>query len=218
MTAPEAKPSFSELLEAAFVACVEKRRGPVPALVTAYVPPTTVACRPVLADPRFADEATGVPLPAPILQGVPVQYPLGSLGGLHWPLTPGDVVYLVPAERSHGAWLASGTLDAAPDSKRRSSLSDVVALPSIHSLRSPPAADKFDPVSTVLSGALVKLGDSTASDFVALASLVLAELNSIRAAFDAHVHTGGTIAGNTGVPSVLIGAAGAVAATKVQAV
>jgi hypothetical protein len=55
------------------------------------------------------------------------------------------------------------------------------------------------------------------ADYVALAALVLSELNAIRTAFNTHVHSGGTISGSTGVPAVAMGGAGSVAASRVKA-
>ena len=62
----------------------------------------------------------------------------------------------------------------------------------------------------------MKLGDSTATDYVALASLVLDELNALRAEVILHTHATGV--GPTG-PALGVGAtSNPVAATKVQAV
>lgn len=69
----------------------------------------------------------------------------------------------------------------------------------------------------------VKLGGLDASDFVALASLVLAELNDIRTKFDSHIHVttatvgAGPTPGVIASPSAPMGSAGDVAATKVVA-
>jgi Flp pilus assembly CpaF family ATPase len=61
----------------------------------------------------------------------------------------------------------------------------------------------------------VRLGDDTASQFVALANLVNARIDTIQAAFDGHTHveTGGT----TNVPQAPIGPLASVACTKVKA-
>jgi phage baseplate assembly protein V len=64
---------------------------------------------------------------------------------------------------------------------------------------------------------LVNIGAPEPTEFVALASLVLAELNAIRTAYDAHVHPD-PVAGTTGAPTTLFGGpAGDVAATKARA-
>jgi phage baseplate assembly protein V len=61
----------------------------------------------------------------------------------------------------------------------------------------------------------IRLGSDSATNFVALADLVLAELNAIRTAHNAHVHV--ETGASTLVPTVQLGAAASVAATKVKA-
>lgn len=66
----------------------------------------------------------------------------------------------------------------------------------------------------------IRLGSDSASNFVALANLVLSELNAIRTAFDAHTHVyvpGNLTPISTAAPAVGMGPAGSVAATKVKA-
>jgi phage gp45-like len=64
----------------------------------------------------------------------------------------------------------------------------------------------------------VRLGSDAASDFVALASLVLDELNAVRAAFNTHIHTNVTAgSGTSGGPGMPMPEPGSVAAGKVKA-
>ncbi|MHC4619891.1 MAG: hypothetical protein ACYTEQ_19265 [Planctomycetota bacterium] len=79
------------------------------------------------------------------------------------------------------------------------------------------------------SGEHVLLGDSTAAQFVALANLVLTELQAVKTWADAHVHTIsvpcsvdpgthlGTAAGTSAVPTVAMTAPSSVAASKTKA-
>jgi hypothetical protein len=66
-------------------------------------------------------------------------------------------------------------------------------------------------------------GDRDAEDFVALAQLVLDELNDIRSQFDSHIHTTTATVGTGGPPGVIspptaaMGPAGDVAATATKA-
>jgi phage baseplate assembly protein V len=69
----------------------------------------------------------------------------------------------------------------------------------------------------IVDGVELRLGSDAASNFVALANLVDARLAAIRTAFNAHIHAGGTISGNTAVPSSLLAAQASVAAGKVKA-
>lgn len=69
---------------------------------------------------------------------------------------------------------------------------------------------------------ILHLGAPTGADFVALATLVFAELAKIQAAFDGHTHvTTATVStgapGVIAVPTPLIGTVGPVAATKTRA-
>jgi phage baseplate assembly protein V len=63
---------------------------------------------------------------------------------------------------------------------------------------------------------LVHVGADPASDFVALAALVLTRLQTIKTDFDAHIHPD-PVSGNTGVPTVPMTTPTAVAATKAKA-
>ena len=68
------------------------------------------------------------------------------------------------------------------------------------------------------SDGLVELG-TTPTNFVALANLVLTELQSIKTDFDSHTHTitGGSSAGTTSAPDSPMTAPSSVAATEVKA-
>lgn len=160
-TTTEAKPTFGEVLDRTLTARLQALRGPVPAIVQSFTPGSNVAdVRPVLAD------VDGVP--AQILRSVPVLFPAGAAGGLTWPVSTGDVVLLVIPERSIGDWHASGSLDQAPRSKRRYSIADAVAIPSLVSRATPQSSTQYDATATVLSGAaFVRLGGSAAASPVA---------------------------------------------------
>ena len=68
----------------------------------------------------------------------------------------------------------------------------------------------------VLEGAEIKLGSASASDFVALASEVLARLNTIRTTYNSHTHLD-PVSGQTAVPTQQLGTINSVAASKVKA-
>ena len=64
----------------------------------------------------------------------------------------------------------------------------------------------------------LRLGNDTATEFVALANLVLDRLNAIRTAYNSHVHTGvKTGSDSSGPPAASLGTMASVAATKVKA-
>jgi len=85
-------------------------------------------------------------------------------------------------------------------------------------------------VVTVETDGTVHLGGDTASNFLALANLVNARLDTIQSTFDGHTHgpggstggyssssSGGPISGNSGAPNTIIGSLGDVAASKAKA-
>lgn len=154
----------------------------------------------------------------PPIPGVPVAFPSTSAGSLTFDISAGDLGWLTFGERSHADWLATGTEDVAPQDVRRHALSDAVFLPGVRPFSDPLPAAAYASGAVVLRGDDVRLGDSTATDFVALASLVLSELQSIKAAYDSHTHAGVTAgAGVTATPLPLIPAPGSVAADRVRA-
>jgi hypothetical protein len=137
----------------------------------------------------------------PVLRGVPVAWPQTTLGSITLPIAIGDTVLIVPSGVALGDWhkLDPDTL-AEPQSNRRFALGDCVAIVGITTALEPLPATAYAAGALVIAGADVRLGSSTASDFVALAGLVLAQLDRVQKAFDNHVHleTGGT----TNTPTV----------------
>lgn len=200
---PQGRPTLAQAIEQVAGAVMGARRGPTPARVVAYLAPDRCDVQLVLAEAEDVDP--------PIVRNVPIAYPMSAVGGVHFPLSVGDVVFLVPAERSLDEWALTGAEGQVPRSPRSFALSDVVAVPSIRALANPPL--NADGVSTVVSGTLVKLGGPTAAVAVALATLVEAELSALWLALNTHVHaSNGTPP--TGAP---LGTAGSVGASKVVA-
>lgn len=165
------------------------------------------------ADAETGDLVRYVPPP---IANVPVQFP-----GVAWPLLAGDFVTVLIAERSIDEWKTTGAGDTTPQDPRRFDPSDAIALPGLHSFASPLPAAAVDPAAVVLwhRGLDVKLGSSAAVDFVALASLVQAELQEIRTMLALHTHpvTGATAGAPLYVGLPIPEPVGNVAATKVRA-
>lgn len=181
---PESKPSLNELLERVYQAHAESTRGAMPATVVAY----NFATQRVDVQPATQVYVEGELQALPIIQGVPVVFQGGTLGSLTTPLAPGDGVWLAPAEVDMSAWLVTGTPGSPPATKRRFSLSDCVAFPGLRTTAGPLPAGSLDATATVLRSSDVRLGGATAVNFVALANLVLAELQAIKLAYDSHTH------------------------------
>jgi hypothetical protein len=156
----------------------------------------------------------------PQITNVPVEFPQGGGGAysITFPLAVGDLGMVRIMERSHDEWRTTGAESTQPQHPRRFDLTDATFYPGISSPADP--LDQIDESAMVIAGDL-KLGDKSASELVALASLVLDRLNKLQTAFDQHMHaTAGTgpPVGPTPVPGVIpVGQLASVAATKVRA-
>jgi hypothetical protein len=212
-------PRLDDLLSEAMAAALGRVRVAMPAVVLSYDGATqTVTAKPAIM-PRRHDPDTDelVPYELPAIANVPVMFHSSSLGSLTIPLVAGDFVFLLVADRSLDEWKATGNELNVPQDVRRFDWTDVVAIPGGRPIVAPLGATKVSATGPVLAGDDVRLGSGAASDFVALASLVFAELQAIRVAFNAHTHND-PASGTTGVPIQTMGSAGSVAATKVKAV
>jgi hypothetical protein len=187
----------------------------VPGTVLTYDPATGTATVQPAIPGAYIDALTGLRLPNiyPPVPSVPVLWPGCAAGSLTFPLVAGDTVLLVCADRSTDGWRNDGSIGVPPVDARRFDLSDSFAIPFMRI----PSATGYG-AGAVLESASVQLGNSTAVDFVALASLVLAQLQAIQIAFDAHTHGGVTVgAGVTAIPVAPMPAPSSPAATRVKA-
>ena len=176
----------------------------------------TISAQPIIQGARDKPDGTRVQEDFPIINNIPVAFPSAAGFSLVFPLSKDDEVTLLFAERSLAEWKATGEAIATPQSLRRFDLSDAIAIPGGVAPVDPVPSAGVDAGAMVVRGTLIKLGSSTATDFVALASLVSTQLNAIRTTFNLHVHA--TAApGPPAPPLPLLPAIGSVAATKVQA-
>jgi hypothetical protein len=196
------------LIEIVAKAQEETRDGPIIARVESYdAAAQTCDCTPVVR--RVVDGDLLEPI---TMRGVKVGWL--SAGGatptaaVTLPLAAGDYVQLIVQASDHSAYLASHQDGAPATTPRRWHLSDVLALAMARSVPLP--VDAWASDGPVIMGSQVYLGGSTASDFVALASLVLAQLNTIKDAFNAHGHletgavTGTPVTTPAGAPPIVI--------------
>jgi hypothetical protein len=151
----------------------------------------------------------------PQLHAVPVLFPGAGDYSDTWPLAAGDTGIALFCDRSLDEWKSTAAASTEPQDQRRHNITDAVFLPAGRSPADPIPADGIDAAARVIRAPLLKLGSASATDYVALASLVLAELNALRAELLLHTHPTGV--GPSG-PAIGIGAtSGSVAATKVKA-
>jgi hypothetical protein len=191
----------------------------IPATVLSYDGDTqTITAKPAV-QVAFRDEAGAITQEdLPNIPSVPVAFPSAAGYSLVWPLSPGDPVTLIFAERSTDEWRSTGEDSNTPQSLRRFNLSDAIAIPGGVSPAAPVPGAGVDGNAMVIRGTLIKLGSASASDFIALSTLVKNELDKIWTKFNTHVHGGVTSGPSvTAVPGDVTGSASSVAATKVQA-
>jgi hypothetical protein len=188
--------------------------------VIVYYPATQKAdlrieCLPV----RFVGDEE-VPDPPILLPQVPVQWPRTAAGYITFPLVPGDTGRVVFTDRNLAQWLVTGNEGNAIDplNGRAHSLGDAVFEPGLHT-DTDPIVPPTSLLATVVEGPLVQLGVG-ATQFVALAALVEAQLNTLKAAIAAAPVT--PLDGGAGFKAALVAALAAwpttTAATKVQAI
>lgn len=136
----------------------------------------------------------------PIINNVPLVFPGAGGYRLTFPVSVGDPVLLIFADRSIDSWTTNGQ-ESAPADLRTHHIADAIAVPGLR-----PQSQKWNGVDT----SVITLGsDSGNADFVALSTPVANELadlratlNALIAAFNAHTHsyswTGSPGSGSTG--------------------
>ena len=219
MSAPTEPEHTSNLQEAARAAVAGVMVG-LPATVLSYDSVTQTASVRVVPCFRRRDPSNGglpVCYRPPDLHNLPVGFPGGDAWGMTWPLTAGDTGRVVVLDRSIDEWKASGAATTEPQDPRRHDLTDAVFAPDIAPPGAPRASDSVDASAMVIRGAEIKMGSASASDFVALSSLVESEIAALWTAMNTHVHSGVTSGAAITAVSGTAGSAGSVAATKVKA-
>ena len=147
---------------------------------------------------------------------VPVLWPAGGGTAITWPLEAGDFVLLLVCGRSLDEFSqGQGPPAIEAGDVRRNSLQDALALPL---LPRPLPADASAEGATVVTGDDIRLGDSTATEAVALAPPVEANLAVIRAylAVLATAGTGGSVASSAYLAAIAA-APSSVGAERVKA-
>lgn len=133
----------------------------------------------------------------PIIPDVPVLFPRANSFFVSLPIKPGDFVQLIFNERSIHAWLQEGK-EGAPDNDETHGFHGAVAIPGVYPL-SQNLADAHKEHLVIGKDAgpqihvcdnYVRLAEEDPSDFVALATKVLSELQAIVRLFNAHTHVG----------------------------
>jgi len=150
--------------------------------------------RSVDAEPLIRAVINGESVALPRALDVPIAWQAanGGASAITFPLAAGDTGRIQPAGGDISAWMASGAKRTDDIEQGTLDLSDSIFKPDVRPFVELLQANAFSTTDIVLSGP-VQVGDSTATDFVALASKVLSELQAIKAAIETpHTHAGVT--------------------------
>jgi len=210
----EGVPTLRDLFAVSARATSDGEYGDLPARVLAYSHATKlVDVQPIVLVPRRG----ALRLVGPV-QALLVRWPAGSTWALTGPLVAGDFGWIRPAGADTSAWKMRGIENDPQAKPRRGALVDAVFEPGSRPVSAPLPAEAYHATAAVLYAAVeLLLGDSTATDKVALDSLVRAAIQVVYDAHDLHIHV--APGGNTGVPTVLFTPAvpANVGASKVKA-
>lgn len=129
----------------------------------------------------------------PMLCDVPVLFPRAGGYFISFPIQPGDFVQLVFNESSIDEWLIG---DAGLAHNERFTLHGAVAIPGVYPESKPIhgahnrnfVAGKDDGLQIHIDDQKIRLGSADASEALAIASKVKAELEKIKSVFNAHTH------------------------------
>lgn len=204
-------------------------RVALPGKVVRYDAAAQVAdIQPQLRDVFLGSDGEFVDRSFPVLPRVPVQFMRGGGFFVIVPIAVGDTGLLVFNDLPLDRWRATGQ-QSHPGDVRRHSLTSAVFIPGLVPTASAlsEASANADLVlgkagglaARITAGNLMQVGGG--SDFVALAALVKARLDTIQAAFDSHIHVTTATLGLAGVATIArtaapIGPLQPVAATKLK--
>lgn len=181
-------PSDTDNLQKAIRAQLARVHTALPGVVTSYdeARQTATVQPSVQFKARDADGKITDYTP-PAIPNVPVAFPGAGEYSIVWPLVAGDGVLLVFCERSLDEWRSTAGSSHQARDVRRHDLSDAVAIPALRSPADPVGVEGLASSALVIRGAEVRLGSSTATAYVALATLVDAALGQLATVLGAWV-------------------------------
>lgn len=197
--------------------------------VTAYDAATnTAVVQPSIKHTLFKTDGSRVFEEMPEIPFVPVMFPRVGDFVLSLPVVPGTPVLLLFLDCSHAEWRESGQVSEPADARRHSigwPVAFVGLLPDTQPMSSDPTDVAARTAGMVLGrhggdarieiGSDIKLGKG-ATDFVALASKIEDELDSLRTWLNSHTHPTAGL-GSPSTPSSPISAFNSVAASVTKA-
>ncbi len=219
-------PTWAEVIRTALEASKAGLHVSTPGIVESYDPETqTATVKPTLPRPSLTRDGYEF-LDLPVLPRVPIKFERAGGFFISYPVAKGDRVMLVFMDRSMDQWSELGR-EGDPRDGRTHDLSDGVAIVGLYPASEPLADAHATNMVLGKDGGVqihikpsgeIHIGSENAADFIALAALVLSELQAIKTAYDLHTHTGVTTGpGVSGTPVLPMPAPSSVAASKVKA-
>jgi hypothetical protein len=209
-------PQLEDVIKAAVEARLIQLHTSMPGIVQSYDAQKQLATvRPALK--RTYGDGTLTELP--LLIDIPVAHPRANGAHIHLPLKEGDSVMVIFSERSLENWIAQGGV-VDPDDPRKHHLSDAYCYPGLYPENDPFTVADETSIEIVnqsseihiktdgtvsIKGTSVLLGDHSLSEFVAIASKVKQEIESLRSWSASHTH----LVSTTGGPTAQTGTAAA---------
>jgi hypothetical protein len=177
---------------------------------------------------RRSPDGSVTPAPFPTLFNVPIAFPRCAGGAITFPLAADDLVLVHFASRNLGDWVHSQAGDVLdPGDGPTHYLDGAIAYVGGYPVTGPLTPTPSTSNVVIRTENELHLGGQDPSEFVALATKVLNELDKIKTAFNGHKHTAGLlltgasggspVTGSTGGPNKSYSSE-AVAASKVKAV
>lgn len=186
LTVESSTPTLADVFAGVLRSYSDGLRVMIPAEVVSWSSstPGRVAVQPTVRLLRRVEGARLAYRP-PVLPQAPVAWPGGGDYAITWPLEVGSTGMLIFADRSIDEWAVTAQADSTPRDMRRHAYADGVFVPGLRSLEELPArsvpGDDHLVISCPAAGE-VRLGSASASDFIALASLVEARLDELKTA------------------------------------
>ncbi len=200
-------PSLAQIVETAVAGAQSSIETMLPGRIVSYDHTSQKASVQPLIQGSFTNsEGTLTYVDFPIIHNCPVAFPSGDGGSITFPLANDDRCVLLFASRDMAGWLTDDGDRNQPNDPRMHALDDVVVLPGVRSFANALSSGAIDTSDMVLASTNdIRLGGSAASNYLAVATLVAAEVNQwISTVHDTHTHAGVTAGVSTsGVPLVV---------------
>ena len=162
-------PSLSGSIQRIIDAALASAHIGMPARVESYdASQQRVSVKPIIRRGVVGEDGERFAESIPMIEDIPVIFFGAGLHKMTFPISKGDIVWLLFGEGSLDKWLAYGASDVDPDDDRRNALSDAVAIPGIMPFAS--ASDQTHATATVISAPEILLGSKDATELAGLKS------------------------------------------------